>query len=361
MSDSSDVISLEIHSDRRAYPVRIGPGVLEQELGTGRFGAMIVDHRFDRAFRGSGIPLITVDAAESNKSLSTCESVMTSMKAIGLRRSDSILAVGGGIIQDVATLSAALYLRGIEWAYAPTTVLSMVDSCIGGKSSINAGGVKNLVGNIYAPAAVVVDPTFADSLGRVDVASGLAEAVKISFCRGPQEFGRMVVALEGWRVGTNLTQVIGESLSAKKWFIEVDEHDKRERQLLNFGHTFGHALESASDFRIPHGIAVALGMRMAIEFSSVPDPESVKELQESCIDLTEEFLEVFRGTDPSIPRSRFFSAFSSDKKHRSGMFSLIVPHESGGVAKIEIPDSASSRDSIWDAVQRVLPGMTSDD
>ena len=191
-----------------------------------------------------------------------------------LTRGGSVIALGGGIVQDLGTMAASVYMRGVRWAYAPTTLMSMADSCIGGKSSLNVSGVKNLAGNIYPPASVVVDPDFITSLEVEDVAAGLGEAVKIAFCAGPEVFASF---LRHYEDRAHWEPLIEGVLTAKKWFIEIDEFDHAERRLLNFGHTFGHALEAATDFSVNHGVAVIMGMLAAGSFvigSSPADPTS---------------------------------------------------------------------------------------
>ena len=137
-------------------------------------------------------------------------------------------------------------MRGIAWSYMPTTVLAMVDSCVGGKSSINVGPYKNLVGTFHPPKQIDIDPLLATTLASEQIAAGLIEAAKICFCRGPASFAEYLGQEPGVGMGTQaLEHVILTSLLAKKHFIEIDEFDKKERLLLNFGHTFGHAIEGA--------------------------------------------------------------------------------------------------------------------
>ncbi|WP_448629983.1 3-dehydroquinate synthase [Cellulomonas soli] len=183
------------------------------------------------------------------------------MREAGVRRGDHVVAVGGGVIQDLATFVTDVYMRGLPWSYVPTTLMAMADSCIGGKSSINVGDVKNLVGGIYPPSAVVVDPDFLASLSATARAAGFSEAAKIAFCRGPETFDGYLAAYDGFEGDPDA--LIDLVLRAKRWFVEIDEHDRKERRLLNFGHTFGHALEVAVDHRISHGLAVAFGVLCA--------------------------------------------------------------------------------------------------
>ncbi len=189
------------------------------------------------------------------------------MRRDGANRSTHLVAVGGGVIQDISAFVASVYMRGLAWSYVPTTVLAMVDSCIGGKSSINVGPYKNLVGTFHPPQHIYVDPAYAETLPRDQFASGLIEAAKICFCRGGAAFEGYLSHEPSTTMSTDaLEGVILESLHAKKHFIEIDEFDKKERLLLNFGHTFGHALEGASHYGIPHGIGVGLGILCSLAF-----------------------------------------------------------------------------------------------
>ena len=193
------------------------------------------------------------------------------MREAGARRSTHLVAIGGGIVQDLATFAAQMFMRGIDWTYVPTTLLGMADSCIGGKSSLNVGRFKNLAGSYFPPRKVVVDPRFIATLPDEDVAGGLAEAAKITFCRGPREFATHRALYD--QFPHTARELLHHTLAAKQWFIEVDEFDRAQRRQLNFGHTFGHALEAGTAFAISHGTAVALGVRCAIALGERAAPE----------------------------------------------------------------------------------------
>lgn len=230
---------------------------------------VLADETFaDRNFlkRAKSVTFIRVD--ERDKNLVTVSSVMDSFNKNQIKKSDEIFAIGGGYIQDIATISASLYMRGISWNFVPTTLAAMGDSCLGGKSSINLGDTKNLIGNFFPPRQIIINVDFLHSLSGDDYLCGVSEMVKIATARGRQHLDGMlrVINLENLMEmrSTEWISAIMQSLNAKKYFIEADEFDTGDRKLLNFGHTFGHALEAASNFRIPHGIAVAFGMLVAI-------------------------------------------------------------------------------------------------
>jgi 3-dehydroquinate synthase len=197
MHDQSEIFEIVINSSSHSYLVKIGPGQL-QNLQGGDRKFVICDARFSELLREMGInEVVDVVAIEENKNLRTVEELLIQLQKLGMKRGDKIVAIGGGIIQDLATISASLFMRGVDWIYYPTTLLGMSDSCIGGKSSINAGVIKNLVGNIYPPQEIVIDTDFIQTLGAVDVNAGLTEAVKICFCKGPNEFNEYLKLATG--------------------------------------------------------------------------------------------------------------------------------------------------------------------
>ena len=200
------------------------------------------------------IPVIWIKTSEEAKSFPQMLQLFVACKQAGLGRSSRIVAIGGGVIQDIATFVSSLFMRGISWSYVPTTFLGMADSCLGGKSSINAGPYKNLIGNFYPPSHIDIMPVFARSLPDVEIAGGAAEAAKIAFCRGAASFAiyeelANPIICGAWNE-EQFVKLLHSTLSVKKWFIEVDEFDQAERLLLNFGHTWGHALESATNLSI---------------------------------------------------------------------------------------------------------------
>ncbi len=276
--------------------------------------------------------VLEVTADEESKTLSGVERLVSQMLDAGVRRGDQVVAVGGGVVQDIATFATDIYMRGIDWTYVPTTLMAMADSCIGGKSSINVGKVKNVVGGLHPPVKVVVDPVFLPSLSPAARAAGLAEAAKIAYCRGGASFDGYLELLD--RFDQDPTDLLLHVLSAKQWFIEVDEDDKKERRLLNFGHTFGHALESAVEHTISHGAAVAVGILCALEHPLATDSPRAQALGQHCRQLLGE-VDTLADSLDRFDRQTFEEAFRSDKKHSNDSFRLILPVDDEGVAEIE--------------------------
>lgn len=305
---------------------------------------------------------VFIEASEQGKSLATCESVLDQLHQLGARRGATIAAVGGGVVQDVTTLAASIYMRGLPWVYVPTTAMAMADSCIGGKSSINLGRVKNLVGNVYPPSAVYVDSEFAVSLPTPDRVAGLAEAVKICFARGAEAFGEyLAVGVTGRTFGEvdATDELIRCALSAKKWFIEVDEFDRKERQLLNFGHTFAHALEPAVEFSIPHGVAVALGVLAALRHPLSVQDTATRELQDYCGHLLGEVPEAVLTARNRFDEATFGAAIASDKKSTNAEIRFVLPSGGASLSLVGVPRSPAAVADAVTAMTRVLEECTS--
>jgi 3-dehydroquinate synthase len=258
--------SIEIKSSQGNYWVRFSSGLAD--LSDPNFFYII-----DRSVAGNRVlegldtsRTLLVDGSERTKTIESCSELISRLAEMGVNRKSSLVAVGGGSVQDAVTLSASLYMRGIPWIYLPTTFMSMADSCIGGKSAINVGKFKNLVGNFYPPCEIRLEKDFLISLPSHAVASGLSEAVKIQIAKGPEHFHEFEGKLLAYNATSDpgiLLDIAKMTILSKKWFIEIDEYDKKERQLLNYGHSFGHALESASGMGIPHGLAIGVGMLVA--------------------------------------------------------------------------------------------------
>jgi len=181
------------------------------------------------------------------------------------KRNITLIVIGGGILQDICGYTASTLYRGINWIFVPTTLLAQADSCIGSKTSLNYRKYKNLIGTFYPPSKIYVYSKFLFTLSDLDYYSGLGEVVKLYIMAGREksEELRRILPLLKEKDPNLLSKVIEESLFIKKCYIEEDEFDKGKRNLLNFGHCFGHAIETLSDYSIPHGQAVIIGMILA--------------------------------------------------------------------------------------------------
>ena len=276
MSEEFLGTKLTMNLGARSYDIILRRGSLEnlyQFANLGRRVAVVTD---------SGVPpiyaqmvadqcqdaaIITVPQGEASKSFKTLESVLNQMLAFGMGRGDLVIAVGGGVVGDLAGFAASIYMRGIDFINCPTTTLSMIDSSIGGKTAIDLGDTKNIVGAFWQPKLVVVDPSTLSTLPRRHFINGLAEAVKAGLLADPELFG----IFENGDVDAEVDTIIYRSLKFKKNIVEQDETEQGMRKALNFGHTIGHGIEAVKGIKgrrtngLYHGECVALGMLPMIE------------------------------------------------------------------------------------------------
>ena len=201
--------------------------------------------------------IYTVAEGESSKSLVVFGQLLQTMLDHGFSRKDCVIAVGGGVVGDLSGFVASAYMRGIDFYNIPTTLLSQIDSSIGGKTAINFGGVKNIVGAFYQPKKVLIGPDLLKTLPSRQIANGLAEAIKMSLTSDKELFE----LFENKAIEANLDEIIIRSLQIKKAVVEQDEKEAGLRKILNFGHTIGHGIESSEGMsELYHGECVALGM-----------------------------------------------------------------------------------------------------
>ena len=260
---SAAVIPVNLGAD--SYDIVLERGVLRKagELLNLRRKIMVVT---DSGVPEQWIRLVTeqcaqaeffcIPAGEKNKNLDSFRDLMRRMLAFGMRREDCVIAVGGGVPGDLAGFAAACYMRGIDFCNCPTTVLSQVDSSIGGKTAVDLDGIKNIVGAFYQPKAVLIDPDTLSTLPARQVANGLAEAVKMALCFDAEEFSRF----ETEDAAGRMDRIIENALQTKKYVVEQDEKEHGLRRVLNFGHTLGHGIEAQEELGLYHGECVALGM-----------------------------------------------------------------------------------------------------
>ena len=352
-------VSFDIKSSTGGYGVSIGNGALAELLSRPGDQVFVVDAYFAHLFEGAAESPILIEAKETSKSLDRIPDVIIALRERSVTRGTTLIAVGGGIVQDIAAFVASVYMRGIDWIYVPTTLLSMVDSCIGGKSSINVGKYKNIVGGFHPPKQVIIDPSLAGTLGDEQMAAALCEAAKICLCLDVSTFDRYLgldpnVNSSAEAVG----QIIDLSLRAKKHFIEIDEFDKGERLTLNFGHTFGHSLESASCFAISHGIAVGLGMLAAIrlgellghDYSHLAHVARFHEHIERLVGAVDGIDGIVGG----LSVDEAMDAFLSDKKHGRDSLAVVIFNGYGEVERVSLPRTTASTAQIAKAFSSLI-------
>jgi 3-dehydroquinate synthase len=285
----------------------------------------IVDSKVQQIYNLNYNNMIVLNAHEHQKSYQAAEVTIDNLLRMNMRRDSHLVAIGGGIIQDVACWVASTYMRGIPWSFVPTTLLAQTDSCIGSKSSINFNQHKNLLGTFYPPQAVYIDDKFRATLSDDDINSGLAELIKLMIIDD-----RSVEKLEYIVAHRPVKDAsIAEALQIKKYFIEIDEFDKGSRNLLNYGHCFGHAIETASDYVIPHGIAVAMGMDLA---NALNNTEWYNRYHGILKSLYSNYLNI------ELDLDQVFAAMNKDKKNIGGKLTIIVPDQFGLTKKQFVND-----------------------
>ena len=348
----------EIRSSLGNYGIRIGAGLADTIYCRNDDFLIVSDAGLVRHWPQLAHPRnISIPAEEEAKTLDTVAKVIEQMRHLGANRQTRMVAIGGGIVQDIATFCASTYMRGIEWSYYPTTLLGMVDSCIGGKSSINVGQYKNIAGNYCPPQEIVIDTDFCRSLPLTQKIAGLCEATKICFAQCDTAFdayldlARSPDPLHPDMLG----QIISLSLRTKKEFVEEDEFDQGVRLLLNFGHTFGHALEGASRFGISHGVAVGLGILTALQLSR--DMGLTDGCAPRVVALAEHIKWLLRqipslaSTLASVSATDALTKFKSDKKHRKAEYAAILVNQDGYLVRSSIPISPESEARIIHAFE----------
>ena len=321
-----------------SYDVLVGNGLLEQcgelisDVVKSRKCAVITDDTVDtlygdrtvKSLENQGFYVIkaTVPHGETSKSHEKLISLYNFLSANDITRSDFIIALGGGVVGDLTGYCAATYLRGIDYVQIPTTLLAQVDSSVGGKTAVNIEAGKNLVGAFKQPVLVIADTDVLSTLSEEIFTDGMGEVVKYGMIRSARLFERLCQG----NVKEDLEDIIAECVSIKRDVVQNDEHDTGERMILNFGHTFGHAIEKHMGYgNISHGKAVAIGMHMitsAAEKHGLVEKRTAEKLKK-CLEVN------------SLPYSLditaedIYSLSIGDKKRTSDQMRIILCHEAG--------------------------------
>jgi 3-dehydroquinate synthase len=279
--------------------------------------------------------ILAIAATEENKTLSGVERVASFIQQGGASRASTLIVVGGGIIQDIGTFTAHIYYRGIPYVYVPTTLLSMSDSCIGAKCGVNLGSYKNQLGFFQSPSRVALWPSFLTTLPPDDVRSGFGEVLKLAITDGDEAFDWLETKLsgDGFDIGS-AREAIERSLKTKRRVIEEDEYERSLRKTLNYGHTFGHALESITQNEIPHGLAVAWGVDVANFVAAETGRLSKQVYARVHALIANRFSFNARHT---YDAETLVEAMKRDKKAASGSVQLILP---AALGRLEIVPSA---------------------
>ena len=263
---------------------------------------------------------------EQSKTLDNVTAFIDCMVKAQVTRTDMVLALGGGVVGDMAGFAAAIYLRGIPYIQVPTTLLAAVDSSVGGKTAVDISTGKNLVGAFHQPALVYLDTDTLNTLDPAVLRDGFAEVIKYGIILDGNLFDAVAVP-----DSFDLTKVIARCIEIKRDVVEQDEFDKGLRGLLNFGHTFGHAIEKLSGFTITHGSAVARGMIIAAKVARVY----------GFTDYTEVITKVVKDycfeTNCPYSADELYSVILSDKKRSGADITLVLPKEIGACTLEKMP------------------------
>lgn len=283
---------------------------------------------------------VVIDATEENKSIERIIPVFEQLVANSVRRDHTLIAIGGGIIQDITCFIASTLLRGMAWKFVPTTLLAQADSCIGSKSSINLGKTKNILGTFNPPNQIFVCTDFLDTLENKDIRSGIGEILKVHAIDSAAAYDRLAADYDAMQDNRGvLLGYIRQALLIKQRFIEADEFDRGVRNIFNYGHSFGHAIEAATNFGVPHGIAVTMGMDMANRIAVMRGLLPEQHYQRMHPVLHKNYAP-FATTH--IPLDEMLSALMKDKKNTSSKLVLIfsVGNEAA-IQRVEVaPDEA---------------------
>lgn len=337
--------TVDINSANGSYSIRIERGSLEKvgKIILEAFGqrkvAVISDrtvfdlygHQLMSSLAKAGFTASVSDfpAGEASKTLATVEKISSFLAEKRITRTDLLLALGGGVVGDTTGFAASIYLRGIRYVQIPTTLLAAVDASVGGKTGVDLPQGKNLVGTFWQPSLVLCDPDLLRTLPAERFSEGIAESIKHGFLADPDLFN----LLETADFQSNADEIIARNVQIKAEFVQRDPFDNGDRQLLNFGHTFGHAIEKKSDFKISHGVAVAIGMVMATR--------AAMRLGLTSEVVLNRLTSVLKRYD--LPTSCAYSAEAlaeialGDKKRRGKELKFVLPHDVGNCVLYPVP------------------------
>jgi 3-dehydroquinate synthase len=290
------------------------------------------------------------DATEENKILDTACRMYEWLTLRAAKRNMTLVSVGGGITQDVTGFVASTLYRGINWLFVPTTLLAQTDSCIGSKTSLNFQRYKNLIGTFYPPTKLYINTDFYATLSPLDYYSGVGEIIKLQLMKknGAPSVERLAETLSRCKDDPSfLAAVVEQNLAIKISYMENDEFDRGERNLLNYGHCLGHALETASQYEIPHGIAVNIGIVfanfIALRRGNVPEAYVMELLEKVNLpNIHMELKEAYFGDEELL------QAIGSDKKRVGVGFSVVVPDANKKLSKIDDVNEEEFRGGLSD-------------
>tara|TARA_B110000259_G_scaffold185490_1_gene234661 strand:- start:524 stop:1594 length:1071 start_codon:yes stop_codon:yes gene_type:complete len=282
---------------------------------------------------------ILISVSEQNKTIEYSQKIIRKLININFKKDNEIIAIGGGITQDLVAFISSILFRGIRWRFIPTTLLSQCDSCIGSKSSINFDSFKNLLGTFNPPYEIYLAPLFLETLKEGEIRSGIGEMLHYFFSEGYDLAENLINDLDSLLTErNNLVYYIHNSLRIKKRIIELDEFDSSVRHIFNYGHTFGHAIEALTKYKIPHGQAISIGMDLANFISFKKGILSKNDFNKMHYLLKKNIL-AFKINKSNI--DLYCDFLSKDKKNKKNKLGCILASQPGNLKKyfLEIDDN----------------------
>ncbi len=357
---------IEVATPSRSYDVVVGRGILTEEIAaaaatidTAERAAIVTDDgvpgRWPEAvaegLRSAGVDsiLLSFPKGEASKTIETAGYLLEEMASAALHRGDFVVGVGGGVVTDIAGFVASVYMRGIALVQVPTTLLAMVDASVGGKTAVNLKGWKNLVGSFYQPVAVIADISCLKTLDEAEMKTGMAEVAKYGFIAKPAileqalDISARISSDISLRESDEVADMVRSCIEVKASVVSRDEKESGIREILNFGHTLGHALERATSHKMSHGEAIAVGMAFEAELSRI----------EGLSDLRESITKALAGlglptTVEGVGRQAVLDAMALDKKYSRGLRFVLL--ESIGSAVVRRIEESSKIDEALESV-----------
>ena len=311
---------LRVNAQNGNYIIDIGKDLLSDALNNieGKY-AVITDNNVYSLYKekiNKNVPVIILEAGEASKNFDVLEDILNRLLKLGLDRSDTLAAFGGGVVGDITGFAASIYKRGINLIQLPTTLLAQVDSSVGGKTAVNLQGGKNMAGTFYQPKRVIIDTEVLNSLDTRQYAAGMAEVIKYGYIASLSLYNNLL------NNKIELENIIYECCSIKADIVENDPFDKGERMKLNYGHTLGHAIETTAGYgKYLHGEAVALGVCLAAYLGERLNI-SPKGLYEQTKELNKKY-NLPNETDKAL-LAQALSLISADKKAVHGIIHMIL-------------------------------------
>lgn len=301
-------------------------------------------------------PVFLFDAIEDHKNINSALDLCNFLQNNGVNRGSMLYVVGGGITQDIGAFAGAMYRRGIPWTLIPTTLLSQTDSCLGSKSALNFSGTKNLLGLFSAPRNIIIDTNFLNTLSDNELLSGLGETLRLTITGGEESFSVLEDTIDGAMSHStdDLEYLIKISLSVKKAVVDADEYELDLRRSMNYGHSIGHAIEALSDYRIPHGTAIAMGILIVNAISAnrglLPKEQEKRIAIIARKIISEKQWHILAGLD----YNKLLFLLANDKKTIGRTLKLIVLEYIGKIIFIDLELNQDGIDEIINAIKQII-------